>query len=160
MATAYPSGFDIVALRADEFDRPVAAFFNAILQGPRAMEVELGTDPASLGSAWSTYTDIADLVARLSAVEVGKFSLEYPTDAPAEIHFQHPERFSDSTKIIVYPFLIATGKGRRLGQDFRVNTRIIVDTGAPVGFEVWRRTMSTKSSGTEDFYYLAWEDKL
>ncbi|KAA3609375.1 MAG: hypothetical protein DWQ01_08565 [Planctomycetota bacterium] len=157
--SAYPESPDVFMVQADEYDKPKAAFWNALLEAPVRVQEALGINPKDPGPGRGPFANLGALLKQLGRIEVGKFSIEYPADAPLPIDFVAPERFSDPTRIIVIVLKETTSKGRRIGSDYRVNTVIRTDAGAPVGFDFYRSKMDTKD-GSEEFIYLAMEDSL
>ena len=160
MASSYPGAPDVLPRLVDEFDRPRASWWARLFDGLVAVETELGTDPTSLGAAWSTFADIAALLLEFSRMEAGTFTVDYPEDDPVEVKLQHPERFTDENKMIVFLFKNTTSKGRRIAENFRWNTVITTDGGGdPDGFQLWRRNMSGFTDNfTEEWFYLAIEE--
>jgi len=159
MSSSYPSAPDVLPHLADEFDRPRAAWFNALFGGLRALQVELGADPSDLGTGYAANADLAALMTKLAAIEMGKFDLERPTEIPLQVKFLHPERFSSASKLIVLVIKSTTSKGRQIAEDLDHALTIDTTAGAPVGFSFYRRGMASGET-LETYYYLAMEDKL
>ena len=159
MTSSYPTVPDVLPQLADEFDRLDASWWNALFDGIYKLEVELGADPADLGTGYTSNADLTALLAKFAAVEVGRFDLDLPEDAPLSVVFLHPERFTTASKLIVYVGLVRDGKGRKIWENHDHCLTITTSAGAPVGFEFYLRGMETGDSrGT--YLYLAIEDKL
>ena len=160
MTSSYPTVPDVLPQLADEFDRPDASWWNALFDGIYKLEVELGADPADLGTGYTSNADLTALLAKFAAVEVGRFKIELPEEAPLSVVFLHPERFTTAGNLIVYVMKVIDGKGRGIWENDDHCLTITTSVGAPVGFEFYLRTMETRENQGSEYLYLAIEDKL
>ena len=93
---------DVLTQLVDEFDLPQAGWFNTMLRGLWQAEKDLGTDPSDLGTGYTAVTDLANLFLAAARMEFGIFTIDLPSDTAIEVTFQHPERFTDETKMVVF----------------------------------------------------------
>jgi len=158
--TSYPGAPDVFLEPVEEFDRPRAAWWNRLFSALRAIQVELAVDPSDLGSGYTANVDIAELLGRRLAVEVGTFEVEYPADAPVQIDYVNPSRFATAANHVVFVVPVKGTKGRRIGENLKLSSVIRTSAGAPIGFDFYRRNMTTRTGEPEAFHYFAFEDAL
>lgn len=159
-STAYPAAPDVFLEPIDEYDRPRASWWNRLFSAVQAIEVELATDPSDIGTGYTANASIAELLGRRLAIEVGDFEVEYPNDDPVQIDFVNPGRFATAANLVVFVAKINDSKGRRVGGDFKLSTVVRTSGGSPIGFDFYRRNMTTRDQAAERFRYFAWEDAL
>jgi len=145
-------------------DAPGAQWWNDLFTQLRTVEQTLGTDPSNLGSAWSTFADVAAILKALMRIEVGEFELEYPEDSPTPIYFGSQNRWTDKSKIIVLVRFVGSGDGRWVPPDCNLDVDVFDPASDPGGNNMWGfnfvRYYMVNATKTEKFQYLAWEDTL
>ena len=175
MTTSYPGSLDVLMTLAEGMDRPAAAYWNRLLAGLQKPEETLGTDPSDpnrgSGSAWnsgSKYNDVAELLDKIAAIEVGTFDIDGPTNSPVIVNFVNAGRFNEPDDLFIKTFPVNASKGYAVGRYSQTRLQILGTTGNVNGFEFYRRGLDGENpvSGNNidlspaTWLYLAIEDKL
>jgi hypothetical protein len=161
MTTQYPSGLDVFTRLVDEFDKLTASYCNQLFDALQAIQATLGTDPANLGASFVSFSDIQAILIRLARVEVGRFGLSLPAEAPLKVDFvSGTDRFTDSTKMAVFCVRVNTKAGRVIPKKVRYSAVITNSGGLPDGFDFYRWDMDTIEDLEEEWVYLAMEETL
>jgi len=167
----YPDSLDVLTTLVDGFDPATADWFNRLFQGTWNIEGTLATNPSDpnrgAGSAWnggSKYADVATLISKIGAIEVGKFEIEFPTESPLSINFVTASKFTTAANMIVVCIKEDNGKGFGIGEFVQHRVSIIESAGDPTGFEFYRRGMDdgdiSEDWQDEAWIYFAYEEKL
>jgi len=163
MASSYPSLLDVFMRLADEFDRLTATQLNAMLDAPSKIQAELGADPYTFtGTIWQSYSDVADVVERISRMEAGEFEVELPSDDPVYVEFKNPSRFTEAGDMIILIQVDRPGKSRKVWDNWDESVELVPASGSPTGFNYHRKGLTNESNNGKSFTvrYLAIEDDL
>lgn len=167
MSSSYPDALDVFTRLVNQYDKPLASWWNQLFAAIYNLEVALGVDPSVLGSGFGTYTDVASILGELAKVEVGEFNIEIPTNAPTRVFFASGEsRFDIAGNMVVICNMKLNNAGRKVSPLARHSAVIVLGpiSSDPYGFDFYRTDMDNASGTlegrTETWSYIAIEENI
>jgi len=163
--SVFPTSYDILTRLTDGLDRLDADWWNTLAESLRESQLALGVDPSALTAAFASYSNLAQINAKLARVEHGRFRVKIPFNNPVVIPFASGTlRFTDKDKMIILLTKMQNDEGPNIAKYGRSSCTILDNaiSSTPDRFEFYRAdpSGSVGSDGEESWKYLAIEEDL